>query len=165
MKKFKLVIELVPSTSWGDNVRSKVNESEWYDIRTQAYFLAGNKCEICGEKGTDQGFDHHLECHEVWEYNNDKHIQKLIRFIALCPLCHKTKHIGFAHINGEYDLVMNHFCNVNHCTRVFAEKYIQECFIIWKDRSRYEWTVDISYLTNFKPIDPLKALDDKLNNL
>ena len=77
----KLTIELVPSTSWFNNVRSQVSAQEWDIIRHIVYAKANNICEICGGKGNK----HAVECHEIWEYDDKEHIQKLIGMIALCP--------------------------------------------------------------------------------
>lgn len=100
MNNLKLTIELVPSTDFYSNVRSNVTQKEWDVIRKKSYERASNKCEICGDAGTNQGVKHKVECHEIWEYNDESHIQKLIGLISLCPNCHKTKHAGLAQIKG-----------------------------------------------------------------
>jgi hypothetical protein len=50
--------------------------------------------EICKETGKTQGYKHNVECHEIWEYNDEDKIQKLIGLISLCPICHLTKNIS-----------------------------------------------------------------------
>lgn len=144
-KKIKLTIELVPSTSWYDNVRSKVSADDWDKIRLKCYDVANNKCEICGDVGKNQGFGHNVECHEIWEYNDDKQIQTLIGFIALCPRCHKVKHCGLAFMNGEEDLVVNHMMLVNGMDEFDTREYIVEAFRKHKLKSTHEWIVDVSY--------------------
>lgn len=37
-----------------------------------------------------------VECHEVWDYDDDRKIQRLERRVALCPACHEVKHAGLA---------------------------------------------------------------------
>lgn len=142
----KLTIELVPRTSWYSNVRSEVTKSEWDVIRRAAYKKAGYKCEICGDSGTNQGFKHQVECHEIWDYDDDKKKQTLEGMIALCPRCHKVKHIGLAQIKGEYGLALSHLMSVNQMTKEEAELYVEESFILWQERSNFEWELDISYL-------------------
>ena len=71
----KLTIELVPSTAWYSNVRSNVTSSQWDVLRKECYKNAGYKCEVCGGKGPK----HPVECHEIWEYNDESFTQTLKR--------------------------------------------------------------------------------------
>jgi len=38
--------------------------------------------------------------------------------------------------------LINHFCNVNNCTRKDFERHEEEAFRIWSERSKYEWKQD-----------------------
>jgi hypothetical protein len=145
----KLTIELVPSTCWYTNVRSNVSPERWDEIRKKSYKLANNVCEICGENGRSQGVKHFVECHEIWEYDDVNHIQKLVGLISLCPNCHKVKHPGLAQMKGEHEKVVTQLMNVNHIKRGKADEYIRESFNIWNERSKFEWTIDISYIDNY----------------
>lgn len=145
----KLTIELVPETAWYTNVRSNVTQGEWDVIRKKCYAEASHKCEICGDVGTNQGVKHKVECHEVWNYDDENHIQKLIGLIALCPNCHKSKHVGLAQIKGEEGIVINQLMNVNGMTEDEAVSYIDESFGVWEKRSESEWELDISYLEEY----------------
>jgi 5-methylcytosine-specific restriction endonuclease McrA len=100
----KLEIELIPKTSFYSNVRSEVTTNEWDVIRKKCYDEASDKCEICGEKGKDQNFNHNVECHEIWSFDVKERIQRLDGFIALCPTCHKSKHFGLSQIKGDEDM-------------------------------------------------------------
>jgi hypothetical protein len=145
----KLTIELVPKTCWYSNVRSNVTKNEWDIIRKKSYELANNQCEICGDVGKNQGVNHNVECHEIWEYDDLNKIQKLIGLISLCPYCHKTKHAGLAQMNGEENIVINQLIKVNNITRKDAIDYINDSFTIWRERSKHEWTLDISVLNQY----------------
>ena len=157
----KLTIELVPRTSWYNNVRSNVSDERWREIRTHCYNKAKHCCEICNEAGTDQGFDHRVECHEIWEYDEYNHKQTLKGFIALCPLCHKTKHAGLARVNGEEKLVISQLMKVNGMDKFEANNYLHDAFLTWDERSVFEWSVDITYLE--KNGDALTDLLSKMN--
>lgn len=141
----KLTIELVPRTAWYTNVRSNVTKSEWDIIRKKCYRLAEYKCEICGGKGDK----HPVECHEIWSYDDQGHVQQLTGLIALCPNCHKAKHVGLAQINGEEDIVINQLIKVNGCSKKEAINQIEEAFKLWRVRSQYEWQLDINYLNEY----------------
>ncbi|MFA5433078.1 MAG: HNH endonuclease [Candidatus Paceibacterota bacterium] len=138
----KLTIELVPESSWYNNVRSHVSKEVWDKLRNEVYFQASYKCEICGSKGHKWP----VECHEVWEYDDINHVQKLVRLIALCPNCHKVKHVGLARLQGDNEIVIEQLMKVNEMFRDEAEEYIYQAFKIWQEKSKHNWTVDISYL-------------------
>jgi len=135
----KLTIELVPSTTWYNNVRSLVSQTEWDTLRHNCYANAGYRCEICGVSGR-------LECHEIWEFNNDTKTQRLAGLIALCKNCHRVKHPGLAKMKGESSLVINHLMKINKITESQAIEYIEKSFEIWRERSKIDWHIDFSIL-------------------
>lgn len=137
----KLEIELVPQFSWFNNMRKVLPKTEWDKLRKETYKKYEYKCAICGERGR-------LNCHEMWKYDDKKHIQKLIGFISLCDLCHHVKHIGFAQIladRGKLDFyeVIKHFMMVNKCDRETFENYRYEVFLKWQERSEHSWEIDL----------------------
>ncbi len=147
-KKF-LSIELVPSTAWFSNVRSIVTEHEWSRIKRAVYRRAGRRCEICNGYGSKWP----VECHEIWDYDDDKKLQTLKGLIALCPSCHEVKHIGYASIRGRAEMARAHLCSVNNWSQEKAISYIEEQFRKWEERSMYEWHLDISFLKDEFGID------------
>jgi hypothetical protein len=149
MEQYKLTIELVPRTAWYTNVRSNVSKDEWDRLRKKSYALANNVCEICGDTGKSQGYKHNVECHEIWDYDDANKAQTLTGLISLCPYCHKCKHPGLAQINGELNIVINQLMKVNNISKDDAEKLIDEAFNLWRERSKHEWKLDISYIENY----------------
>jgi hypothetical protein len=138
----KLTIELVPSTCWYTNVRSQVSSQDWDRLRQHTYAQAHHRCEVCGGVGPQ----HPVECHEVWHYDDDRHIQTLVKLIALCPACHEVKHMGFANTQGRGQIAQQHLAKVNRWSLDQTQTYVQECFQVWQRRSQYQWQLDISYL-------------------
>lgn len=145
----RLTIELVPSTCWFTNVRDQVSLEDWDQIRSQVYERAGNRCEVCGGRGSK----HPVECHEVWKYDETAGVQRLVRMIALCPACHEVKHIGLASIKGRADTATAHLAAVNGWTAAVASRYVDEAFTVWTTRSERAWSLDVSTLANYG-IDP-----------
>jgi hypothetical protein len=145
MKKILLTIELVPSSSWFNNVRAAVTRKQWDTLRKQVYTQAWDTCQICGGIGPK----HPVECHEIWHYDDIKLIQKLTGMIALCPDCHMVKHMGLAQINNKDKQALNHFMKVNELKKEEAEKYIANAFAKWAERSGKTWTLDISILEGY----------------
>lgn len=143
----KLTVELIPSTCHFSNVRTTVKTKEWDMIRFLSYEAADNKCEICKGVGKDQGYKHNVECHEIWEYDDVNHIQTLIGLISLCPTCHQVKHIGRAIKIGKFYQCVKQLAQVNKWTREQIDAHIAEAFDEYKERSKYEWILDLSMLT------------------
>lgn len=88
-----------------------------------------------------------MNCHEIWEYDDQRHIQKLVSLIALCDLCHHIKHLGRAHLlvwegKLDRDLLSKHFIKVNKCDPADYEKYKRKVFDQYNERSDHRWTVD-----------------------
>ena len=150
MNMTKLTIELVPRTCWFSNVRTEVAISEWKQIQYQVFSAANRKCEICGGVGSK----HPVECHEVWEYDDDKKTQTLIRCIALCPKCHEVKHIGLASKRGRLTQAIRHLAKVNGWSMADAEVYTDHAFEIWSQRSNFDWKLDISCLSELYGVTP-----------
>lgn len=143
--KVKLTIELVPSSSWTDNVRAVVSKKQWDYLKSQVSAKAWNVCEICGGVGPK----HPVECHEIWSYDNKKLIQKLEGMTALCPSCHMVKHIGLAGIMGRQAQALGHLMAVNKMTITQAKTYVEEAFKVWAERSKKSWKLDLSHLEEY----------------
>jgi hypothetical protein len=141
----KLTIELVPSTSWLNNVRSAVSKNTWQKLKKSHFRAAGFKCEICGGRGPEWP----VELHEVWNYDTLTLIQKLTGFIVLCPACHEVKHIGLAELNGNLDRAIQHLAKINYWSAHDARLYAEDAFELWSHRSHHHWTLDLSLLERF----------------
>lgn len=148
-RELKLTIELVPKTSWYNNMRKIVPPPEWDKIRRRTYAEYGHRCGVCGSKGR-------LNCHEIWHYDDHRHVQELEGFIALCDLCHHVKHIGLAGVLAargklDYESVVKHFMSVNECDRKTFEEHRQEVFERWSQRSQHQWEVSFGEYESFRP--------------
>lgn len=140
--EMRLTIELVPNTCWYTNVRSEVPGWKWEALKRRTFRAAEYQCEICG--GT--GHKWPVECHEIWEYDDESHTQTLGGLIALCPACHQVKHIGKAGIDGKYDEAVAHLMSVNDIDEFTARMYTDDAFMQWSLRSKHDWELDISWL-------------------
>lgn len=141
----KLTIELVPSTSWMNNVRAVLTAKRWDAVRGVVCDKAWNVCQICGGVGSK----HPVECHEIWHYDDQNQIQKLVGMISLCPDCHMCKHIGLAQIQGRGEKALKHLMKINDLKKKEAEAYIAEAFKVWQARSQQKWTLDLSHLKEY----------------
>jgi len=145
----KLTIELVPSTSWGNNLRDEANLSRkrWDELRRSCYEKAGHKCEVCGGVGwrTYKGIKRSIvECHERWSYVDG--VQVLEGLIALCPPCHRVKHIGREMSVGRGEEAVMHMMKVNGISVDEACDMVDEAFRVHAERSQRSWVLDLSWL-------------------
>ena len=132
---------LIPRSTWYNNVRSRVSRDKWNAIRVH---FKKPSCAYCGCR-------HGLHCHEVWKYDDVNHIQRLVGFESVCFLCHAVKHLGLVGIQAQqgyldYSGLVEHYCVVNECTEENFLADRKEAFRLWEERSKHEWTIDVSYL-------------------
>jgi hypothetical protein len=102
-------------------------------------------CAICGAGGR-------LNCHEVWDYDDMRHVQKLMGFQAVCTLCHHMAHFGKAQLlaaQGRIDLdaVIRHFLEVNRVGHDVFESHKAAAFRTWRERSLHPWETDLGEWT------------------
>ncbi len=125
-----------------------MSREAWYNIREGIIKENGRRCQVCGEtNGT-------INLHEIWNYDDVKHIQKLEGFILLCQMCHHVKHIGLAGILAnegklDYNEVIKHFCKVNNCSEKEFENHVNRAFEIWRKRSEHQWKQDFGKYEEF----------------
>ncbi|AJQ97492.1 3'-5' exonuclease [Gynuella sunshinyii] len=162
-----IIPELIPKTMWGKNVRAIISKQNWDALRwsfgaikfpppftTSAVTDLGLprpnwndeiKCQICGKKQDS------LELHELWEYENELNVQKLIGFVSVCEDCHLSLHLGFANTVNKGEKAKNHLIKLNKWTDKEAEKNINSIYKKWLERSQHEYTLNIDYLKKWFP--------------
>jgi hypothetical protein len=144
MIRFPLEAELVPTGTWGANLRALLPPSGWNRLRSHYYEKADHKCEICGETGFTQNRNHAVEAHESWEYDDVSHTQTLTGIQALCPRCHMVKHYGRSMSVGGLNVVREHIAKVNGWDASdMILLYEQLIFDLHSMRSRFRWDVSV----------------------
>lgn len=140
-KKLPLNFQLIPSGAWNFNLRTELPKRAWDILRKIAYQKADYKCSICKCNAK------RLEAHEVWEFNKDTKVQKLVDIIALCHNCHSVVHINRTIIIGEENRAIAHFKRVN---KVDYSVFIKELTKANEENLELskidEWSLNINYL-------------------
>ena len=147
-----LTIELVPTTVFFSNVRNSSTPRVWNTIRTRCYHDSSNQCDICTDIGTNQGYKHKVDCHEIWKYEtraDGERWQTLIGFTSLCPKCHEAKHAGLAYDRGNIERVQSWLAEINETTMEEASDYILAAFNEHRERSKHDWKLDTSYVKTY----------------
>jgi len=139
----KLEADLVPTGTWGANLRSILPQVGWDRLRRSSYEDANHVCEICGSSGLEQGRKHAVECHEVWLYDDVAKTQYLAGVQSLCPYCHMVKHYGRSLKVGASAVVRKHIAEVNEWSEDTVKLYEDFIFKVHALRSQFRWTVDV----------------------
>jgi hypothetical protein len=147
-KELALKSELIPSTSWFKNMRSILPKNIWDVARKETYQKYNYKCGICGDQSQ-------LECHEIWDFNKETGVQTLGGLIALCNLCHQTKHFGFANLlvmqgKLEKDAIPNHFMSINKCSKKAYEKHLKDVTDEYNERSKVTWKINLGEFETYR---------------
>lgn len=141
-ERWRLTIELVPTPLHYRTLAGGLMPlPAWTRLANRVKAEHGYRCAYCGAEGR-------LLCHEVWHYDDERHIQTLVGFKPICMWCNRVKHMGLTNIRaseGEIDLeqVDEHFMRVNECDRAAYETYRRQAFDEWERRSAFpDWTQD-----------------------
>lgn len=138
-----LTVELVPESAWRINVRSNVRPQTWDRIKREVAMPADWRCKICRRAGAA----HPVECHEVWHYDDRRHVQTLVELVPLCPDCHRAKHFGLALAQGRAQQALAWLCQLNNWSPQHAAKHVFEATQVQKQRSQCSWKLDLSLLS------------------
>src|SRR5713226_9246246 len=140
-QRLKLRIDLVPKNCWHKSLRVQMPRSRWDKLRSEVFAAQGRVCAVCGAGGC-------LNCHELWLYDDVRHVQKLSGFGAVCSMCHHVTHFGHATVLAaegriDIDAVVCHFMKVNGTSREEFQAHKAEAMRVWRERSKHEWTTDL----------------------
>jgi len=140
----KLEFEMIPDTLYFKNARSALSESKWQTVSKNVRHIG--ICACCMKQIPSQ----FLEAHEVWEYDDKKHIQTLIDIIPVCEMCHDVKHIGYNIKSGHYTEteLLNHYSLVNNISLEQARVCLKQARVKLGKRNEYNWTQDESSIIN-----------------
>lgn len=147
----------LPRTVWGSNLRAFLPTSQWRDLSRSTAERAGQECEVCGRgPGGRSG----LDCNEMWEFLelDGVHVQRLVGVIAMCEWCHLTQHSGYADMIGRYDDVVAVLMGVNRWTELRAVQDITASETEFKERSQFDWDMDLSVLAGWFELPGVPSL-------
>lgn len=138
-KQLKLLPLLVPEPLWGKNAARLFGRSAlWMQIRRDALESANHACEICFAAEIA------LDCHEVWEYDDQSGTATLVAFRMQCEKCHLAVHIGRAKKHGKLDVAMAQLRKINGIDSTEAEKLRKEAMADWARRSKLKWRIIVA---------------------
>lgn len=128
----RLSVELVPTTCWLSNLCSLMRERAWKRLAAEVAEDYGWRCEVCGGRGRQ----HAVECHEVWFYDDARRVQLLMRLQALCPRCHRVKHLGRTASLDYGEQACAWLAHIDGWNPATTDRYVDAVFSQWSVRSR-----------------------------
>lgn len=103
----QLYIDMVPPSSWGENLRSYISHDDWYIIRKNVYERVNYKCECCGiyckvvkEHDDEYDYDTFQFEQKINRFEIDKKLMNTID-----PEYDNTESMNFLKV--EYDRYLN----------------------------------------------------------
>lgn len=141
--------DMLPSTTWGSNVRGLVSHKDWDRLRLPVCAAAENRCEVCGRHGRRvNGRTLRPDCHEIWvfETRNGRNVQRLERLIALCKACHSVQHMGRAAARGTTEHTIRTLQRVNGWSRDEALADIRRAIARFEALDHVQFDLDLSVL-------------------
>ncbi len=138
--RLKLKIEPIPASTWGLSLANRLLKEEWDETRQKVYRDANYTCEICREDNKV------LHCHEVWEFNDKKLIQRLVGLECCCELCHAIHHFGRTKevkSPSYIERCIGHWCRVNGKTGKDFLEYEQEIYALNRKRANRQYIVKV----------------------
>lgn len=139
-----LLPDMLPSTVWEANLRHLLSDAEWDRLRKFCYAAAGNTCVACGSRG-----EPHIEAHEAWRFDEKTGVQSLRGILALCPTCHRAKHLGLAGRFGVLDSVYNRLMWLNDWSKSDLKRELDKVMARQEELSMRTWTLDLTYLKTY----------------
>ena len=134
-------VDLIPSSAWSANLRAMMPIGQWKTLSTYVRRRHHDRCEMCGS-------DKRLEAHERWSFDEKTRVQKLMRIMCLCKMCHLSVHIGLAGQIVFYEEVENHIFSITGWGKKALDKHRAEMRDKWAALSRISWTQDVSVVQN-----------------
>ena len=135
-----LQLTLIPASCWYRHVPYLVTDETWQRLQQWSWQQAGYRCEVC-----QQPLQAKVPCHELWKFDDRNLVQYLFGIQALCPDCYQVHQI--AHLSIEQtQAALEHMAIVNQWSRTKAYDHFRLSIMALEDRSRYRWTLDVSWL-------------------
>lgn len=137
----KLRIAMIPKNCWGKNVRTVYSQKEWKQIACTVRKQEKYRCHICSK------WSLWLEAHEVWYFDEIKHIQKLVMIMGVCKNCHNVIHYGGSQYFKNEKKLAAHFMKINLCDREVLNKSLFEAYEKCARLNQIaDWQLDLSAL-------------------
>jgi hypothetical protein len=139
----KLMPHLVPKPLWGKSAAQLFKgkgRAVWKRIRSDALQVALHACQVCSDAAPDTA----LNCHELWDYDDEHGTATLVGLRIQCRKCDCAVHMGRAEKQGVLDVAIAHLCIVNGIGEPEAMKLYRRARGVWSQRNKKQWRIVVA---------------------
>lgn len=142
-------IEVIPTSCIGHNLHSFsiLKHGKWEEISQNV--RERHICQCCNKPFKSS----ELHAHEVWFFDMETHVQRLVMIASVCEKCHATIHYNFLLSNSkvrsrEAFISKAHYMEVNNCEEEDFERDLNKVLAIYRKLNQIseKWSMDISYI-------------------
>lgn len=143
-----LVIDFGPKSCWCKKIRYALKPDDFKRVEALVIGRTSRTCEACGVVDPEQ--TDRMEVQARWEYDvsDGKHVQRLVRLMAMCSACHEVTHFGKASMDGRRDAALLHLQKAAKMTADNAQAHVDGAYDKLRELNQHEWQLDLSLLTN-----------------
>ncbi len=69
-----------------------------------------------------------MHCHEIWEYDDERKVQKLVGYKILCERCHLAHHLGFATVSSKLEETVEWISKITGMSKSEVWKLVDKAF-------------------------------------
>jgi len=156
--ELKITPHLVPKPLWGKSAAQLFKgkgRAVWKRIRTDALQVALHACQVCSDPGPDSA----LNCHELWDYDDERGTATLVGLRIQCRNCDCAVHMGRAEKHGFLNVAIAQLCKVNGIGEPEAVRLYRRAKGVWSQRNKKQWqiVVEKSLLERYPGLAALEA--------
>lgn len=140
MQEFKLRPHLVPKSLWGKSAANLLKRADWERIRREALQAARHACEVCCDTKPAGG----LNCHELWDYDDEHGTATLVGLRIQCRNCDGAVHMGRAVKRGFGAAAIAQLVKVNVIGPRDAKMLYRSAMDEWRRRNKKQWRIVVA---------------------
>ena len=138
----KLKPRLVPALLWGMSGHRRLSQRHWRRIRSQVLDAAEGRCRYCGD-----AYATGMICDEVWHYDPDGQVARLMELQIICRACNDVIHLGQARSRlgpRATDAARDRMARVNGTSGSEAQEEINSSWMRWHRLGMVpRWTIEV----------------------
>ena len=117
-----------------------MKRADWERIRREAQQAARRTCEVCSDAESANA----LNCHELWDYDDEHGTATLVGLRIQCRNCDSAVHMGRAVRRGFGAAAVAQLVKVNGIGPREAKMLYRNAMDEWKQRNKKQWRIVVA---------------------
>ena len=153
-QELKLMPHLIPKPLFRKSAANLLSRSAWGRIKADTLEVAHHTCQACDDA------DNALDCHEMWDYDEERGTATLIGLRMQCEDCHLAVHMGLAVKTGRGNAALTQLMKVNGIDASQAKALYHNAMDEWRRRNKIKWRIVVgeALLERYPELGTLEAL-------